>query len=266
MAAALSLLRALGCGGAEIPGPRASSILRGCLVALLAILVTLTSDIGAMIGHPAAWSASRIGPGLLFLLVGFGLAAAWGVRRVARRGLLLDPGGRRPAWGRALGVLCGGALFPAVWPDGWRRGAAGAIASALFGMLLMIGQSRGLASAILPAGPVPSEDLLDDLQGLLSRPARRMSGASSRIAAALDWLRVHAGRSIAAVALFGGLTVAAVEFLGEALPGDARRAIAVFAILVAIEASGILLGYALFRRYLGLMKEPSRHEINADGQ
>jgi hypothetical protein len=241
VAAALSVLRAMQRhGGAGIPDARASLVLRGSVIALLAVFVAVISDLVAMLRHPDAWLRIPVGRTLGLGLGIIALAAGGAAVLLARRAggaLRAAAPARGPS---AAAITVAGAATLWLYPEAWRRGVVGAILTAMFGMALLFTQTWALSRALVPGAPGESEDLLDDLH------------APKRVA---RWLRAHPWRFALWIGVAGGLALALLEALGEGLPASARRALLVLGVFTGIEAAAIVLGFALFRRQLRLLRE-----------
>jgi hypothetical protein len=229
-------------------GAGASRTLRCAAIALLAIFVAAIADAIAMIRHLGVWPRIAAGRWLAALVVLFALVGIVGAGRIASDPAM-NPTRRTGAWARAVAIAGAGALLLAIYPEAWRLGAPGAILTALFGMALLLAEVRGLALVLLSPVTDEYDDLLDDLAAAFGRaPLRASAGGFPR------WLRTHHWRIVAGVALAGGLGLAAAEALGEGLPASARRALVVLGVFTAIEALGILLGYAFLGRPLALVR------------
>ncbi len=242
-AAAASLLRALRrYGGAGIPPAQAALVLRGSIVALLAVFITMQADALALLRHQRGWARSPLGAALA---LGVGVVAAASLGSAG----LLGPAARRMASGsRAswqVGVLTAAAAVAllAVYPESWRRSVPGAIGAVIVGMAVLFGETWGLMLSIAPPTPAGAEDLLDDLHGVFGGE----TGAPAR------WLRASPWRVAASVAALGGGIPAATQAIGEGLPGTASRALLVLGIYAGFEALAILTAFALFRRPLALL-------------
>jgi hypothetical protein len=260
-AAALSLLRALrGYDGAGIPVAAAALILRGSVVALLAVFVTIQADAVGLLRHPRVWAHSPIGSTLAVGLVIVALATLAGAALLGSvlRRLATDA---RPSWARGVAAAAAGILLLAIYPEVWRRaGVMGAIGTVLFGMVALLGEVWALALAIAPETAAPADDLLDDLGALVGR----RNAAPNR---ATRWLRGGPWRFAAVVAVMGGGTVALSQAIGEGLPGEADRAVLVVGVFTGLEAAAILLGGALFRAPLALLRaEPAPAPAAPEGQ
>jgi len=251
-AALISLLRgARRSGGAGIGAERAALVLRGAVVALLAVFVTIEADAVALFRHPRVWAHSPIGSTLALGLVVVALASLSGaallgivLRRVA-------PVAKTSA-ARGAAAVAAGVLALALYPEVWRRsGLVGALGTALYGMVVMFLEVWALTLAVAPAARGPAEDLLDDLGAILGRSGSPPSAVSR-------WLREAPWRPAAIVAAAGGVALAASQAIGEGLPEGRGRASLVLGVFTGLEAAGILLGYLLFRSPLALIREEPR--------
>ncbi len=259
LAGALSVLRAIrDPGSAAGRDVRAVQVLRSATVALLAIFVALLADLVGMVRHADTWLSSPTGRRLALSVALMATAAAVAAHRLARRARGGQP--LRAGLGTAVSAVV--ALVLSLYPDGWRHTAAAAILTALFGSAVLFVGVWALASILLPQNSGDHEDLLDEAcaafewsAGLLGKnsvlPATFQPLAGRRIA---TWLRTHNGRIVAILALVAGLSLAAIEAVGEGLPATAPRAALVLAVFIGIEAGGVLVGYLLFRHHLSLIR------------
>lgn len=263
VAAVLSALRAVRRYSLDrVPDVQALLISRSVVVALLAVFVTVIADLVAMVRHPDIWAPSSAGRWLAMFLGVLGLATVGGVRIVLSAARAAKPSFHPPAWGRAAAITAAGALVLCLYPEGWRQSVPGAILTAIFGMALLFTEVWGLTVVLTPGDLGYYDDLLDDMHALFARGGAGATGeARERAADALrarpisQWLRAHQWRVVALVAGAGGLALALIETLGEGLPGAVRRALLLGGVITGIEALGILLGYALFWRLLGLLRK-----------
>jgi hypothetical protein len=224
-------------------GEQTTYLVRGAVVTVLAVHVTAVGDFVAMCRHLDAWMKSAAGKGLAALLAVVLVATAAAAVSISRSGRIPGLPSRRRAWTRLAAITSATVWALVLYPEGWRRSVPGAILTALFGMSLVFIAAWAMTRALLPRDLGRHRVLLDDLPAALGSP-RTLPG----------WLspRLHPWRWIVPMALVGGIAVAAIEALGEGLPRIASRAALLVGILVGIEASGILLGCALFGRVLGL--------------
>ena len=128
-----------------------------------------------------------------------------------------------------------------------------------------------LAKLVFPPAGSPSEDFLDDLSalyrwleahaaftGFLFRGIEKAGSALVNISwgrRLINWLnpRKHPWHFVILAGLGMGLVLALAEAGAEGLP-QARLILLVFGVFLGVEGAGVLLGYALFRRFLGIFR------------
>jgi hypothetical protein len=262
VAAVLSTLRAFrGYEVGGIPDAQAKLILRGVAVSILAIFVTAVADVVAMVRHRDAWILSSTGKGLALFLCLLVLVAIINVSFVVitAHGVVSRLRARR--WTVAAAVTSAGVGILWLYPEMWRQTVAGAILTAIAGMILLFVEVCGLALALLPQELGRYEDLLDDLSYIFLelRTKNRGNGPSvifgrARVGAVVHWLRAHTWLCLALVAALGGLGLALIEVRGEGLPRAFGNAVLVLSVFFSMEAAGIILGFALFWRIIGLWR------------
>jgi hypothetical protein len=262
VAAALSTLRALRSYGVDrLPEARTVMIVRSVVVALLAFFVTVIADIVAMIRHPGAWLPTPAGRWLAIFLGLLALSTAGGVGIVLRAARAAGAAVPPSAWRRTAAIVAAGALVLGIYPEELRHSVSGAILTVIVGMSLLFLEVWALALVLVPREPGPFEDLLDDFHALLERVTAATTGSRreaapdrSRGRAISQCLRAHPWRSVGLIAAAGGFALALSEVFGEGLAGTTRRALLVLGVFTGIEAAGVVLGYALFWRLLGLRR------------
>ncbi len=242
-------------------------ILRGDAVALLSIAITLIADGIAMLRDLPAWMGSAAGWRLALLAGGLlTLTALAG-------GMLFGLGQRTRqlsgprAWGISFAVCLAGFVALALYPQTWRESLTGGILTALVGMLILFSLAAASVELLFPPGVAPSQDLLDDLSALYQW-AKAHSGpagfvfhwiekavAISLLRRAIGWLnpRQHAWNFVVLAAVGLGLAFLLIEILSEGAPNRSLIML-VAAVFIGIEGAGVLLGYALFKQYLGIFR------------
>ncbi len=242
-------------------------ILRGNALTWLAAAVTLGADGIAMLRRIPVWAGSSQG-GLLLSFAGglglFTLLLGWLVRQ-SIRSFGLAPA-KRP-WARAALTILVWICLLAGYPDSWRQTVPGAVLTAIFGMAWFFLLTQAAASVVFPTTGEVEEDVLDDASAIFRWVKTKIHFAGflfawiDRIVAApwarsgFGWFnpRTHAWRAGLLVALGMGLALIGVEMVGEGLP-NRNIILMVLAVFIGLEAAGVLLGYSLFRRYLGLFR------------
>lgn len=238
-------------------------------VALLAVVITLAADaIG--LGRAVVTSGSFPAAGPLAAILGgmtlITLGAGWIFLRVARS-VKISPV-RRPWW--RVGIISGLAiLILAVYPLQWREsGVPGGVFTALVGMSVLFVTTWGLATAIFPINEFEYEDVFDDMAAFFQREEKRMSSladpikwagktaASQPMRGLLGWLnpRRHRWNLVILAAAAMGLMLLAVEFLAEGMPTNLGRALMMVGVYAGIGGAGVVLGYVLFEKYLGIFR------------
>lgn len=249
-----------------------SLILRGDMLSLLSIGVTLTADLIAVMRLRYRWVGSPSGWELVGFTVALGIMtglAGWQVLNLSKAYGL--PGGRglRP---RSLLVYLAGFALLAFYPETWRWTIPMALIAALLGSLLLFAWSAETIGLVYLQPPEPAEDFLDDLAAVYQW-VRAHAGpgallfpkaeASIQRAIAVAWVgrlaawlnpRRYAWRFGFVAALGMGILLALSELMDHGLY-QLRFIFAVFAIFITIEGTGVIVGYALFRKYLGIFRK-----------
>ncbi len=251
VASLISLLRGVRrYGGAGVPAPQAALVLRGGIAALLSVFVTFQADAVALFRHPNVWARSPIGSTLTLGIVIVALATLLGALLLGLAHGRIAPESKA-SWPRGVAVTAAVILVLVLYPEHWRQaGLAGALGSAFLGTALLFVEVWALTGALAPPGPAPTEDLVDDLGAVLGRGNAVPRGITR-------WLRAGPWRPAAIVAVVGGIGLAASQAIGEGLPSGAGRAVLVLGVFTGLEAAGIILGYALFREPLSLLRAGS---------
>jgi hypothetical protein len=272
-AALLALLRAFrpALSGAA-SGDRRALIVRAAGATCLAVAVTLAADAVAMARYPALWTGSPAGHVLAALVGALALltaSVAWLVRRTPRADTAVHP--PRWAWPAAAVISVAGVILLSVYPDTVRTdGLAGALFTVLVGMLLLFVAARAWLTAFAPAITPDADDLLDDLAAIFGwlgahgGPFGDVLAVLARVADSPPlrpierWLnpRRRPWNAALLIGIASGAWLALVEVMGEGGPTSSRlgRLALVTGIFVGAECAGVLFGYALLARPLGLFR------------
>jgi hypothetical protein len=242
--------------------------LRAMAVAQLAIIVTMLADSAALARYSPMWSQSSPGKiliactgGLFLLASGF---CAYLVRLAKRREVCSKNPLRQPQIVPFLVFL--GLL--GIYPVGWRDGVAGGILSASVGMVFQFYSAALLSKAMFPCPDIPEKDLVDDLVGILQtmrpgsgdlpRTIESVGGAppSSRIRRVVAMFnpRKHEWNTLAAIAILMGFSLALAGAFSEGTSRGVCQAVLTAAAFIVLESAGVFLGYALLKRFLGLVR------------
>ncbi len=267
-AALLSVIRVfLPRGSGELSASQKLLVIRGCTVSVQAVAVTLAAEMVAMFRSPSLWMDSprgRLFALLVAVMTWLAAFVAWRIDRLAyNAGLKSEASARRMA---LVNSLAGIAIL-AIYPSAWRETVTGAILTALLGMALLFLLTWSLAAALSPRIDIHDEDFLDELgasyrwlrtrlhalYGTLGAVEKFLS--TSLLRSFLKFLNPHRHKWNLAVlvALIVGIILALVELGGESIPGEGALSIIV-ATYVGIETVGVLVGYGLFTRYLGIFR------------
>jgi hypothetical protein len=247
-------------------------ILRGMTVVLLSVAVTLAADLVAVVRYRSMTTGSAEGWTLAALVAGLAILTGLAGRLLddtARKAAI--PAGASRAWTGAIIVCLVSVLILAVYPAGWDQGVPGGILTALLGMVIFVVNVWILATNLFPKIDPPYEDVIDDLvaiyqwfrgragfaRGFLKR-LEKMAGISL-VPAIFNWLnpRQHKWHFMSLIAVAMGLTLAAVEALSEGGSSNLGLFVIVASVFIGIESAGILLGYGLLSKYLGLFRRSS---------
>jgi hypothetical protein len=268
LAALLSLIRVFRPHAWDaISNDRIVLILRGNALSFASVAVTLAADGVVMLRYLSQWTGAPTGWVLAALVTGLLALTAllgWWVFRLGWSLNLFDRA--RLLW-ITLAVFMAAGLFLAFYPDAWRAGVVGGVFAALSGMVLLFLVTFAIVKAIFPRFLEPSEDLLDDLGAVYIwiRTRTRFAGflfcgieaiaSNPWFRTIMHWLnpREHHWNLMLLAALGTGLLLIRMESLSEGAPNLAVILL-VFGIYVGIEGAGVLLGYVLFNRYLGIFR------------
>ncbi len=232
--AALSLLRAFWPYATDnISEKQKALLVRTQMMAVLAVGITLAGDAIAMARHTRLWLPSRGGHLLFELIVGMALLTAAAGIFVYRAIPDIRLQKSTNASGKAAIVSIAAILVLPLYPESLRNRLAGELFAVLVGDILLFIPLSFLAMALVPdQGEI---DFLDPLRFAWAK------------------LREHQWKLILFVGMLMGLILALAE-LREAngwphLTGHIALVLGVF---IALETAGLLLGYAVLRKPMGL--------------
>jgi hypothetical protein len=267
LAAVLSFVRILRPYPKGITPENLLLILRGDAVTLTAILVTMAANLVAVFRYLSEWIGSPVGwilASALSVLIVLTVLAGWMVIQVG--GSLNLPSGQR-AWSKSLAICLLSILILAVYPDTWRKSVAGAVITASVGMVLLFVLVSAIVRLIFPPTGEVSEDFLDDLLALYqwlkirAKFANFIYNFSKRIVhhtwvrGVINWLnpRKHAWNAAILLGLMLGVGLLIVEAIAEGA-SDQSILMVVLSVYLSLECAGVLLGYVLFKQYLGIFR------------
>lgn len=271
--ALLTLLRAFRpYAGGGISASGIGSILRGAVVVISSVAVTLVADSIAVLRHVPETLGSPGGRTLIGLIVALAIVNAWGGRWLRIRMYDLPRSHDVGPWWRPILMFAASAVILATYPPEWGEGIAGGILTALLGMLILFAAVWALTTVIFPASEAATEDVIDDLAAIYNRLKGRLGFLAGRFRAVerfaghpmlkslVGWLnpRRHPWNGVTVGGVLLGLALAAAEALGEGISPQAGRFVLVGSVFVVIATSGVLVGYGLLGRFLGLHRSPNR--------
>ncbi|HTY58881.1 MAG TPA: hypothetical protein VMF59_08680 [Bacteroidota bacterium] len=223
--------------------------LRAIGVTQIAIIVTMCANLAALIRVPSAWGGSSKGillatltGGLLSLASGSSLCLIVLAKR--REVCSKNPLGR-PQIIPFLVFL----ILLGIYPAGWREGVAGAMLTALAGMVFLFYSVTILSKAMFPCPDIPERDLVDDCTGILRGLFPRLGNLFAQFDP-----RNHQWTLLALVSILAGGTLGVAEITKAPASETTVGAFAVAAVFLLIESAGIFIGYALLRRFLGIVR------------
>ena len=244
-------------------------LLRAEYISCLSVAVTLVADIIAMIRYPSLWTGLAAGYLLAALLAGMAFLTAivgWLIYHSTRN--IIVPA-TRGGWARSILISIVGILILALYPESWRQSVPGALFTALVGMILFFVVVWAIGIAISPSMKTDFEDFIDDLASIY-RWLKAHSGSLvvlcnifekmrdvPFVRPLLSWLnpRKHTWNVCILIGLLMGLVLALAETIGGGGPQQIGRFVIVAAVFVGLEGAGVLLGYALLARPLGLFRQ-----------
>ena len=241
---------------------------RAAYFSCLSVAVTLVADIIAMIRHPSLWLGVQAGDLLAVLLGGMVLLTAlvlWTIFRTTRTFPLHSPLQR---WIKASVFSLAGILLLALYPEELRQSVHGELLTIAVGVLFLFGLVWALGTAIAPSLDTPFEDVIDDLMAVYQwRKAHinsflALDSALEKLItlSLVRWLnpRKHPWRIAILLGVLMGIVVLFLELFSEGGPPQFGQLATVAAIFIGVECGGVLLGYMLLAKPLGLFRADRR--------
>lgn len=234
LVATLSLLRSFWRHSAsEVSESRKTLLVRTQMIAVLTVGITLAADIIAMLRHPSMWVGTAGGNLLAALLASMAsltLIAGWRVYRSGRRIALPRVCSTQSV---AVAICVATVFILAFYPEGWRHSILGAIFTALIGGVLLFVPIWALERALVPY----HEEIVSD------DPAT----------VAWSHLRKFQWTFIVLVGVVAGLLLVLRELHDPAgWPQLSERIVLVVSVYIGLETAGLVIGYSLLRKPLGL--------------
>jgi hypothetical protein len=244
---------------------------RAAYFSWLAVAVTLAADMIAMIRHPSLWLGVAAGHLLVVLLGGMILITAlvfWAISRATSSLPLHSPLQR---WTKASAFSLAGILLLAFYPEELRQSIAGEIITIAVGAIFLFGLVWALGTAITPSFDPPFEDVIDDLVIAYqwekarinpSNPLFALLGVLEKLLtlplmrSIFHWLnpRRHPWNIVILLGVFVGIALLLSELIGEGGPPQLGRLTMIATIFIGVEFGGVLLGYILLAKPVGLFR------------
>jgi hypothetical protein len=246
-------------------------ILRGNLVSLLSILVSMIADIIAMVRYMRIWTNSSSGIILFAIVISFMLLAVILIfltltldlsKKIRIRYNLFS---LKNLWSLAGFFVI--AFYPV--PGPFKKSILWAIFTAYLGMAIQIMIVRNLAFLIYPPEEISATDLISVMNEVYLAVKSRFiflnpffdyveKGLKNRKAQPLiSWLnpRKYRWNLIILIILFTGTALAFLEGIGEEWIGFTKKSLLLFSVYLGGESAIILLFYGLFGNYLGMVNK-----------
>lgn len=208
-------------------------LVRAQTAAILSVAITLAADALAMLRHPSLWMDVPAGYKLIELLGGMAVLTIAIGSWIRRDAALADWPASRSVWIRTLVVSLFVVLVLLLYPENLRRGLIGVLFTAFSGSVILFLSVWVWTTALVP-----------DQLGL---PESERTAAGSLSRKKYAWAVV-----ILAGILIGLFFVAGESSEGTGIP-HSRLALVVSA-YVGLETAGVVIGYALLRKPLGLFR------------
>jgi len=246
-------------------------ILRGNLVSLLSILVTMIADIIAMVRYMRIWTNSSSGIILFAIVISFMLLAVilifWTLKLDLSKKIRIryNVFSLKNLWSLAGFIVI--AFYPV--PGSFKKSILWAIFTAYLGMAIQIMIVRNLAFLIYPPEEISATDLISVMNEVYLAVKSRFiflkpffdyveNGLKNRKAQPLiSWLnpRKYRWNLIILIILFSGTALAFIEGIGEEWIGFTKKSLLLFSVYLGGESAIILLFYGLFGNYLGMVNK-----------
>lgn len=212
-------------------------LLRAQVAAVLSVAVTLAADAVAMLRHPSLWMGHSAGYRLFALIIGMAVLTAAMGALVLRDTRTIERSGSPTGRFKAVTVSLLAALVLFFYPEVFRHGLIGVLLTAFAGTVILFVSVWAWTTALVPDRPgLPNSQLTS------SRSTARKKYAL--------------GLVILAGVLIGLFFVAGEASEGSGIP-HSKLALVISA-YIGLETAGVVVGYTLLRKPLGLFRENTR--------
>jgi hypothetical protein len=238
----------------------------------LVVAVTTVADVIAMFRHLSMWQSSVAGYELLGMAAGLLLCAALAGWLLLRSARALSLPQIRFTWPKAIAIPAAALLILAIYPEALRNNLPGELFTVVAGMTLLFVPTWAIGTVLIPVAPHTHLDLIDDLAALYRALIAKMP-ALRPISLSLErtlnrptlraWLdgfspRKHRWSLAAIVGILIGVLLLLAELNDGGSPVPFQRVFLVAAVYVGLESAGVLMGYALLSKPLGLFRSSVR--------
>ncbi len=252
-------------------------LLRGAYISCLSVAVTLVADIVAMLRYPSLWIGLPAGQILAALIGGMALLTVlvgWLIYHSTRN--IIVPYAR-DGWTRAIVISIVGILILALYPENWRQSVPGALFTVFIGAAFLFVPVWAIGMAISPSPGTFFEDFIDDLASMYRwlkahiGPFVIFCNLFEEILGwpfvrpVLHWLnpRKHTWNLPILVGIVLGMVLLLGEMLGQGEgPYQVGQLAKVAAIFLSLASLGVLLGYSLLAKPLGLFRHDSDDKMS----
>ena len=244
-------------------------LIRGLIISVLSVFITLITDIIAMIRYYSAWINLTVGQLLGLLVAGMTILTLFTmlfVIRLSKEKIIVTLN----KWKIPGAFFICYVLIFLVYPSIWRQYLIGEIVTLTAGLLLSFLLIRIIINPLFPLNPnIPVEDSLDDISAIylwiknntkfrvtlfslfdkfLSLPVLRLF---------ISWInpRKHKWNFALLFALLTGVLIMLNQTLGEGISSKSSNFILIITIFLSFESVAVLLGYKLFADYLGIFRQ-----------
>ncbi len=246
-------------------------LLRGLIISILSVLITLITDVIAMIRY-SNWIHFPDGQLLAVIVIGmtlFTTFAIWLVIRISEEKITISS--------NRLKIIITFFVFYsiifAIYPSNWKQNIYGEIFTVAIGLLLSFLFLRIIINPIFSLNSnISFEDLLDDLSAIVSwiKKQNKFFNITFSLLEKLlsllmpqrffKWLnpRLHKWNLAILISLLVAIYLTLSQTIGERINTSSKNFLLIVIIFLFFESSAVLLGYKLFADYLGIFRKKNQ--------
>lgn len=244
-------------------------ILRGNIVALISIIVTMITDLIALIRFSESWIKNPSGLILLVLVVSFLLITILIICRTLKLAVAKSIKVEYKPFSLNNILSLTGFTILALYPVFLHESIPWSIITAYSGMAIQILIIRNISFIIIPSSNRNYPDLIDVTHELYKAMKSQLTLIKpflekieeklnkGKTLAFINWLnpRKHDWNLIILIAILSGVGLAVLEAIGEEWIGFNTKALLLFSIYFGGELIIIVLFFRLFRNFLGIVNK-----------